>query len=415
MKKSSLFCLIALFMMACSDTIEEYITYEKQTPIFVTVAEFRNKPIGAEAPHALKDVGKIYTYNQYLFVNERGKGIHIIDNSNPSAPIQIKFLNIVGNVDMAVRNGILYADCVVDLVRFDVTNPAQPIFLSREVNVLPNLYPEFNLGVEYVVVGVIKEIIKEKRNFSTRGGFRFGGMYSASSSSDASFSPSNSPNVVGKGGSMARFAIVNDYLYAVTQSSIITFNVAQESVQRLGTFNLSAGGIVETIFPYNNNLFIGCTNGMYILGLSNPASPQQLSFVGHFPSCDPVVVEGNYAYITLRVGTNCQNATNELQVYDITNLQSPQRVKTYPMILPHGLGIQNNTLFICEGKHGLKVFDASNKQEIDKNLKQHINNVHAYDVIPMGNVLMMIGENGLFQYSISNSKTLQLLSSLRVN
>jgi hypothetical protein len=409
MKKTSLFFVIAFFMTACSDTIEEFVTYEKITPIIITMEEFRATSVKVETPHTLQNVGKIYTYNQYLFINERGKGIHVIDNRNPSAPVRVSFLNILGNIDIAIRNNVLYADCVIDLVRFDVSNPAQPIFLSRQENVLPNPY-QFYVEAGKIVVDTKREKIREKRSASENTQWQGGFFFSPNVNLAAT---SSNPNMVGTGGSMARFAIVNQYLYVLTHSNIITFNIAGGEAQKIT--NTPIGFDLETIFPYNGNLFIGSMNGMYVVSLENPTVPETLSFVGHFPSCDPVVVEGNYAYVTLRVGTTCTNAVNELQVYDISDLKNPQLIKTYPMANPHGLGIQNNVLFICEGRYGLKIFDASNKNEIDKNMQEHIKNIHAYDVIPMGNILMMIGENGLFQYNVSNPKNPQLLSSLRVN
>jgi hypothetical protein len=64
---------------------------------------------------ALENPGKIYVYNQYLLINERSKGIHIYNNSDPSNPQAVAFINLLGNTDMAIKNDILYADHNGDL------------------------------------------------------------------------------------------------------------------------------------------------------------------------------------------------------------------------------------------------------------------------------------------------------------
>ena len=37
-------------------------------------------------------------------------------------------------------------------------------------------------------------------------------------------------------------------------------------------------------------------------------------------SCDPVVVQGDYAFVTLRGGTECQGFSNQLDIIDISTL-----------------------------------------------------------------------------------------------
>lgn len=41
-------------------------------------------------------------------------------------------------------------------------------------------------------------------------------------------------------------------------------------------------------------------------------------------------------------------------------------------------------------------------------------NINAFDVIPVGNVLVLIGDDGLYQYDYSNVQNISLLSSILV-
>ena len=102
----------------------------------------------------------------------------------------------------------------------------------------------------------------------------------------------------GTGGSMARFTCKGDYLYVVDENNLTTYNVSDSSkiVLKSRTF---VGGAMETIFPADSMLFIGSKSGMFIFNLKKPAVPEFLSRYNHITSCDPVVVQGKYAYITL--------------------------------------------------------------------------------------------------------------------
>src|SRR5690606_16325402 len=104
---------------------------------------------------------------------------------------------------------------------------------------------------------------------------------------------------VGQGGSMARFKIVDDYLYAVDSHTINIFNISDlENPKDLD--DVQAGFDIETIFNYGQHLFLGSMRGMYIYDITNPAMPTFVSEFQHGTACDPVVVDENYAYVTLR-------------------------------------------------------------------------------------------------------------------
>ncbi|MEQ9167025.1 MAG: hypothetical protein RLO12_12275, partial [Fulvivirga sp.] len=171
----------------------------------------------------------------------------------------------------------------------------------------------------------------------------------------------------------------------------------------------------ETIFPNGENLFIGTTSGMHIMDISDPLSPQLISTYEHVQSCDPVIVDENIAYVTLRSGTECQGFTNQLEVIDISDLTSPQLLYTYEMFNPHGLGKDGDALFICDGTDGLKVYDASDNSKITDNLLAHYESIQSFDIIPFNNVAMMIGEDGLYQYDYSDLSNIKFLSHINIS
>ncbi len=219
-----------------------------------------------------------------------------------------------------------------------------------------------------------------------------------------------SPFGNGTGGSMARFALGDGYLYTVGTSKMSVFDIKNITPRKLKVIDLGFGS--ETIYPYKSMLFIGSTTGMKIFNNQDPSNPSLLSTYSHVLACDPVVVQDNYAYVTLRSGTTCQRAINSLDIVDISKPASPMLVKSIPMKNPHGLAVDGKNLFICEGTFGLKYFDLSDP--INPIEKEFLSDVVSYDVIPNQQKLIVTGQNGIYQYDYSDSKTLKLLSKIPV-
>ncbi len=223
-------------------------------------------------------------------------------------------------------------------------------------------------------------------------------------------SMSAGPETVGKGGSTARFTIAKDYLYTVDNQSLRVFGLTNPAdpafIRKINLYT-----VVETIFPLGEYLFIGTQTGMVIFSIQDPQNPLKVSVYAHIAACDPVVAEGDYAFVTLRSGTNCNRGVNLLDVIDIKKMNSPKLINSYPMQSPHGLGVDGNLLFVTEGENGLKVFDKSDPKELK--LIKHFQEFSAYDVIPDNNVLIVTGRQGIYQYSYTDQQELKLLSVIR--
>ena len=162
-----------------------------------------------------------------------------------------------------------------------------------------------------------------------------------------------------------------------------------------------------------NNLFIGSQTGMFIYNISNPDNPVQQGQFNHVRTCDPVIADNNYAYVTLRSGTTCQGFTNQLDILNLSNLSNPVLVKTYQLTSPHGLSKDGNTLFICDGKEGLKIFDASNVSNLQ--LVKQISGIETYDVIAWNDNALVVAKDGLYQYDYSDLNNIRLRSRIAVS
>jgi len=152
---------------------------------------------------------------------------------------------------------------------------------------------------------------------------------------------------------------------------------------------------------------------MFIFDITNATAPVREGKFAHARACDPVVADDDYAFVTLRAGTFCTGTNNELDVIDVRNVNSPSLVKIYGMTNPHGLSKDGNLLFVCDGRDGLKVYNATNVSSL--RLLDRVSNLETYDVIAFNKRLLIVAKGGLYQYDYTNPSRLSLISKLAVN
>lgn len=416
-----LLAFIGSILQGCTDKCETYYTYTEYEPVTVNLQQMRNS-VKMEGSQALHQPGKLYLRDPWLFISEAGEGIHIIDNSNKENPVTKAFLRIPGCFDMAVSGNILYADSYTDLLAFDITDVENIRELDRQEDIFKSRVDhQYILTQENELVVSYDPVLVEKQYEADCDDdiYYFGGRNE--DSAEFLFNDSGgrgSSEVVdqgGQGGSMARFTLAAGHLYAVDAANLYVFDIGNPFTPTK-TNEVPLGWNIETIFPYQDKLFVGSSNGLHILDNSDPSTPRYAAGFEHASACDPVVVENDIAYVTLRSGNDCDGFTNQLDVINVADIYEPVFMTSYPMENPHGLGIHDGRLFLCEGEFGLKVFDAKDNYKIAQNLISHKQDIHAYDVIPYQNeeVLMLIGNDGFYQYDYSDIENIRLLSHIAV-
>jgi len=98
---------------SCEDST--YRIYTGNSPVYMSYDNLR-KAVKVEQNAELENPGKIYFKDNYIFIVEELKGIHVYDNSNPASPVRKAFVNLPGVVDISISGYIMYADSFVDLV-----------------------------------------------------------------------------------------------------------------------------------------------------------------------------------------------------------------------------------------------------------------------------------------------------------
>lgn len=411
------FCLLLASCSLFKDEIiddREMVDVAYFVPQYETTAQLAAK-VTVESPKDYAEAGKIVTYQNYIFINKPNEGIHVVDNSNPATPVNLHFINIPGSLDLTIIDGHLYSDMFSALVVFDISDVTLPdliedftveeVFYYNPYRTLDNVSrPE--VGYDYTQYesiddsrGIVTGWEVEIRQEPLEDQILYLRLEDTAIAETTSSDQANGFNEVSTAGSMTRFLPIDRYLYTINFNELVLFSIG-DNYQPSRFARLDTGTQAETLFQLNNLLFVGSTTGMSMYDVTSPSNPNYLNSIEHFRSCDPVVADENYAYVTLRGGTNCFTETNELQIIDIRTPEELSVVARQVMFNPHGLAIHEDYLLVCDGTAGLKVVDVSNREQPE--ILSTDNIPFAYDIIVDFPSALVVGEGVLYQYDLSN-------------
>lgn len=374
------------------------------------------------APIQQKKAGKILYYKDYLFVNTPMEGIHVFDNKDSKNPLPIGFLTLKGNIDMAIIDDHLYADQFSALVVLDIADINNIKFIDDFT--VPEIFyydrywnfKEIESAKDYeyvrydqiddskgIVVGWELEIRWEKIE-----PYRYILLDSAVEETSEDYVNESTSFNFSKAGSLARFLPIDNLLYTLNQWELILFEInGNHQPLRFGKTPTNTNA--ETLYRLNDFLFIGSVNGMLMYNINDPKNPEFLSRIDHFRSCDPVVADANYAYVTLRGGTNCFTDRNELQIISLEDPKNLKVVSRQLLFNPHGLAVHDNHVIVCDGSAGIKVIDITDR------LKPEVVGTYpisfAYDVIINYPIATVVGEDQLYRFDISQLPKMEAINN----
>lgn len=130
---------VLLFLGACAAEEQESNprnTSTEYVPVYLTRAQL-NQSVKITSPRPILQAGKIRRTDAYLFVNEDFKGVHIIQNSDPTNPRKVAFVEAPACTDFELHGNYLYVSNAVDMVVLDIQDPSQPAITHREEDVFP--------------------------------------------------------------------------------------------------------------------------------------------------------------------------------------------------------------------------------------------------------------------------------------
>lgn len=152
--------LTSLLFSACIEPIEDIPDEAIGLAPLYAIENWED--ISVTGPQAIQQLGKLYYKTPYIYATDRGRGIHVIDNSDPEEPVKIAFLQIAGNSDLAIRGNTLFANNVRDLVAIDISSLDSVSVISRQKDAFQIIgvnFPEGYVGFFECVDPELGEVV----------------------------------------------------------------------------------------------------------------------------------------------------------------------------------------------------------------------------------------------------------------
>jgi hypothetical protein len=313
-----------------------------------------------------------------LAVSDWGSGVHVFDVADPGAPGRRYVIPLEGNRGSAMLGDVLYADDWESLYA-----------IRLEADTFAILDTIVNYREEYAICG---GVIDESDGFGC-----------ACPSDDATVPAAST------GSSYATFAVIDPFLYYFNYGDLVTVDISTpEAPVELSRTPLDWS--VETIYPTEGYLYLGGRLGMYIYSRASPAHPVKVGQLVHARSCDPVVVSGRHAYVTLRGGNVCGQNADEMLVVYVAKPAHPQLRSRTPLHTPYGLAVDFPFVYVGNGPAGLTLVDVSDA--FSPRVEKTWTGDDARDFIWDGTILYVLGSDEVRLYDVTEPSSPVLLSRI---
>ena len=135
--KIAILIFIAFSFVACErqSVNEPSGTVAAFVPVYAKIVDVQT--IELLQSQATVVAGKIYAYNNFVYQNEMQKGFHIIKNMGANNFQKVGFLKVPFCTEIAIKGNYLYCNNINDLVVFNITDPANPLFVKRVKEAFP--------------------------------------------------------------------------------------------------------------------------------------------------------------------------------------------------------------------------------------------------------------------------------------
>jgi hypothetical protein len=274
---------------------------------YLYVQDFGNlKIVDVSVPNSPKTVSsfslgggpsqKLVVNGRYVYVaGGSPASLKIIDVINPSSPTLISTTNSISTVcnNIKIQGGYVYLvnETSQSLEIFDISNPSSPTMVSNTtiVSSPKNIFIQGNYA--YIVGGTsgILQIV----NVSNPSSPNIVGSGSTSGTTPTSV------NVVGRFAYVTNSASNNFRIIDISNPSSFA-NVGSITVTSATTISIQ-GNYAYVTRPVNSIGF----DGVSIIDISNPTSPQSFSNLTSLSPPTDLVVQGRYAYVLMAGANPC--------------------------------------------------------------------------------------------------------------
>lgn len=325
---------------------------------------------------------------QYAYV-AAGSRSHILDITNPAAPVYIGRINGYGGYHqyVNVRAGYAYV-CNYDasLAVVNVNNPANPVNVVEIPSGYRTARIVFDGNYGYVAVGD-------------------SGMSVYNLSNPASPTLVSKIKTIGRatslyygavsiGGAPTGHIFVANRNPAPGVSAINVSNVAAPVTSSFLAALAAPSGTAYTPYYLNNKVYVAYgTAGLRIVDVTTPGNPVLLSTTDLGGDSRAVVVSGNYAYIAAR--------DSGVFVVDVSNPASPVKLQTLMTARARGIALSGTKLYVAASDSGMAYIDISNPAK-PKLASYTGSSVYGENVAVNGNIAGLTDYGKITFYDVTN-------------
>ena len=408
-----------LLFTGCQDKCQESQTSYELQSTFVSAAEYDKFTPTLSEPREISNAGLIIFEAPYLYVNEYNKGIHIIDNSNPSNPSPAGFLPIQNNKHFQVSDGIIFANRYHDIVAIDLRNHGQ----VKELQRIKNAYPDESYISDDGIFSSFD--VEEKYQFVDCDQTTYG---SAISPTDALEAASNlartytlekadlttqptTSTLNSDTKTKVKFIVSQQHLYLLGSNQLSILDISDpNNISTNSVLDVETGA--QSLFTLHNFLIVAGVDNSSMYNISNASSPSLVSKTSPIGSCTPIVANQQNAYVAIRKDNECGFSKNRMNILNIQDMANPIQTHSSSMPKnPQSLALAGSHLYVCEGKRGILILDV--KDETKAACLKHYSCPSANNILAITeNVLVVSGTDGIFQLDISDRSNPQIISQL---
>ncbi len=260
-----------------------------------------------------------------------GNKLKIVDYTTPTAPQELSSLTFDALIEEVVRVGD-YAYLVA----------------GNKLHVIYTLNPTAPSVVGSLEFAKTTQSLATKQNLAFIGGGD-GGLIIVDISSPANPTQIAQVDTIGY---TEGVAVSGDYVFATTGGDLVIFNIATPSTP-VWEFSFPVAGWTQNISISGSFAYLSdYDNGIYVLNISNPASPVQVGYASTGYRTTKVVFDGDYAFVS---------NGDSMRVLNISTPSSPQIITGVAMqdrAVNISIGIQK--AFVADRNFGLHCIDISN-------------------------------------------------------
>lgn len=396
-----IFFLAVVSLNSCRSTCDQTVYYFSKIPVYSSLESIRSE-FNVTGPQQLDTIVRIVELDHAYFLEEKGKGVHVVDKS--TNPIKrVAFIEMIGCLSIEAIGNTLYVGQATDLVSIDVS----------DLN---------NISKKHTVKGLFNGDFVKQDSFIT--GYREEYIEREIIDGDCADSyiyPENTSELVSVSNEpQLDLHISNSHVNVCDNKTIFSFAIGSGSTPSFRNSQQFAGQSFVTNHHISSTadfLVVGSPrSSMMIMRNDGTLTRVVSSFVsspftcGRFFLFDDAIL---YPDFSENPNRNC-NSINALHIHPINGATRPFSPFQFSFAEPQYLSIADSTMLLCNGSGGFVLFDISTPStfNVSADLLDEVTTFHCAVSALSKERALIWGRDGLFYVNVSDPRNVGVIGKI---